>query len=986
MPVSGIKVLFILKSWDVPYEVKVCSNINNIFIDIAIFQPDVIVTSAFLPGVLMNSGISIRKRWIHVDGGAAAEAVAGAIESCYTANLWGRHKGEDIEPLVSVYTGTFNTGDFLRDTYQSLREQTYPNWEWVVIDDFSNDGTWERLLEIANEDFRVRPFRMKHVGKIGYVKDVATRLANGDFLVELDHDDMLVDIALYEIVKAFQQNPDIGMVYSNCASFFADGTPHKFDDDFWRNRYREIEYRGKKFLECINPDIYDRFGPAYWQQFGWFLTVGPNHVRAYRRDILQKLGGYNCNLPVADDWDVYARFFLYSKCLHLDKMLYLYRFHDGWSNTTFTRNKSIQDHLELGRRHYASAFADFNEKRIKQKVSVIVVDWNTQDFTERCLKSVKENYPDFELVLVQNGKHFDSKFADKQIRLEVNVGFAAACNRGALEASGDVFCFLNSDTVVERGLFEGLLDAIKQGAGAAGPYSNYAKEPQGNYPDKNSAPKHNTYLEMISGFCLMTPRIAFEAVGGFDTNFCNFEDDDYCRKIRNIGFTCGAVGGTWLYHEGHVSFRTNALDLSNVMDKSSLLYHKKWPKVAVLALTKDEMSALPGFFQQFQNKGFRFGIVDDFSQDGTADWARANGIEIISRKLDNFSNQRNFALDNLARDADWVLMFDPDERLDQNTLDNIFELLRSEEFDIFLSPLRSKNYDGTFQCWVPKPFLFRNSKNIRWVFNVHEKLIGSYKQALISNAMITHLLELHSPDRRREMEWKYDSLGQDGETIGDWPLLNYQKRDDSRIAKVVLGPLVSVIIPTYARRDLLQKAVESVFAQDYLSKEVIVIGDADPEFISIPGCRCLNLPQNHGAGGAVPRNYGLMLANGYWIAYLDDDNMWKREHLSSLFFAVTAKQADLGLASMEVGGKVLLCEKPEYGAADTSCLFHKRGLIAKAGWWKDRNEAGYAHDWEFISRLLQSGAKWVTTKNPTVCYGLETCGQKDFLKQKLSLA
>ncbi len=76
------------------------------------------------------------------------------------------------------------------------------------MDDHSDDGTWERLTEMAKEDFRVRPFRSgKRLSKIGAVKDTATRLAKGAYLVELDHDDMLTDFALGEIKAAFESDP-----------------------------------------------------------------------------------------------------------------------------------------------------------------------------------------------------------------------------------------------------------------------------------------------------------------------------------------------------------------------------------------------------------------------------------------------------------------------------------------------------------------------------------------------------------------------------------------------------------------------------------------------------------------------------------------------------------------------------------------------------------------------------------------------------------
>src|SRR4029079_9997187 len=320
--------------------------------------------TAFIPGSLNSATFELRKRWIHVPANTSPEAARQAVENCYLSNIWAVHQYQAANPLISVYTGTYNTGDYLRDTYQSLRDQTYANWEWVVIDDHSNDGTWERLEALAKDDIRVRPYRSgKRLEKIGGVKDHATRLSKGVYLVEIDHDDMLTDCARADISDACEKNPEVGFVYSTSSNFFENGQFHRFDDEFWKNRYRATEYRGKKWLECLNPDIYDRFGPDFQQPFGWVLTGGPKHGRAFRAKTLFELGGYNPSLPVADDWDLYARFFLYSKCHHVDKMLYLYRFKDNWANTTFTRNKAIQDHLQLGRGNYAAAFKAFNEQR-----------------------------------------------------------------------------------------------------------------------------------------------------------------------------------------------------------------------------------------------------------------------------------------------------------------------------------------------------------------------------------------------------------------------------------------------------------------------------------------------------------------------------------------------------------------------------------------------------------------------------------------------
>jgi len=315
MATAGVKVLVLGKKFDLPtdYQVKHSERLTGAMVLVAEFQPDVIVTSGAIPGPLQKASFEVRKRWINVPPDSTPAAISAAIESCYTFNLWNRHQAQDANPLISVYTPTYNTGDYLREAYQSLVEQTYTNWEWVVVDDHSTDGTWERLETMAKEDVRVRPFRSgKPIGKIGGVKGMATRLCRGEYYVEFDHDDWLTDFALDEIKKAFESDPEIGFVYSNSCNFFEDGTFQRFGDEFWSRpeRYRETEYRGKKYLECRNPNILDRFGPAHFQQFAFFLTVNANHVRAFRAKAFWELGGYNENLRIADDWDLISRFFL----------------------------------------------------------------------------------------------------------------------------------------------------------------------------------------------------------------------------------------------------------------------------------------------------------------------------------------------------------------------------------------------------------------------------------------------------------------------------------------------------------------------------------------------------------------------------------------------------------------------------------------------------------------------------------------------------
>jgi glycosyltransferase involved in cell wall biosynthesis len=179
--------------------------------------------------------------------------------------------------------------------------------------------------------------------------------------------------------------------------------------------------------------------------------------------------------------------------------------------------------------------------------------------------------------------------------------------------------------------------------------------------------------------------------------------------------------------------------------------------------------------------------------------------------------------------------------------------------------------------------------------------------------------------------------------------------------------------------------VASALDQDYATLEVVIVGDCCPEldpaaFSGEPRVRVFNLPQNHG-GGAIPRNHGICMAAGKLIAYLDDDNAWEPDHVSSLVRLLEQAGAAFAFSSMQVDGKDLGFAEPKYQGIDTSCIVHDRDLIARYGGWRDCEPGGYGHDWELVKRWLDGGERWAASKKPTLRYNAESSGQAGFLRE-----
>ena len=627
-------------------------------------------------------------------------------------------------------------------------------------------------------------------------------------------------------------------------------------------------------------------------------------------------------------------------------------------------------------------------------VSYVIPTAVGHDHLRLCLESIRGWSPGSEIIVVANGctpSPDAAILADRVLGLEVNLGFGGGVNRGVLEASRRLVCVMNDDAFFIDATPTRLVHAAAAGK-IVGPFSNESKFPQGAV-DPRRVPDASIPTDMVVGVCMMMATELFRGLQGFDTRLNTWEDDDICLRARRLGVTCEVVGGAYVHHEGGATFRAQAVDVHAILARNARTFRRMHPTIGVIAIAKDEAGAIDGFYRQFESVTRNWFLLDTGSSDDTREVARRLGVSVATCVFQDFAHARNVALETFSSELDWIVMLDPDERLDSHSIRHLEALAASGEHDVFLAPLRAVSRDGSTRQFVPKPFLFRSADALRWVFKVHEKLIGSDRQALVWNATIDHHLGVHDDARRTRSARFYAELeGREAyfadpehraRMRAEWPILDYDRLDDERLQKIAIGPLVTVVIPTYRRPALLTGAVRSALGQDYRNLEVIVVGDGCPDLDAMvfddPRVRILNLPTNHGAGGALPRNYGIMLAAGEIVAYLDDDNEWLPDHVSSIYEAMRAAGAAVGFSSMQVNGTDLSFAEPARGRIDTSCVLHRKSLLERSGWWRSREEAGYVHDWEFLSRVIGAGRTWVCTRKPTLLYNAETCGQKEFL-------
>lgn len=170
-------------------------------------------------------------------------------------------------------------------------------------------------------------------------------------------------------------------------------------------------------------------------------------------------------------------------------------------------------------------------------VSVVIPHYGSDDLLEQCLESLDATAPDVEVVVWNNNTD--------------NLGFAKACNQGARLAEGDVFVFLNNDTICHLGWLVPLVGWCREG---------WLAGPKLVYPDgliqcagvgigtdrhgvvtawNRQAPYPGGEVDALTGACLAVPAFVFDALDGFDEGFVNgYEDVDLCLRARALGVRC----------------------------------------------------------------------------------------------------------------------------------------------------------------------------------------------------------------------------------------------------------------------------------------------------------------------------------------------------------------------------------------------------------------------------------------------------------------
>ena len=466
-------------------------------------------------------------------------------------------------PKISIVVPLYKTPEnYLREFVQSVQAQTYKNWELCFSDGSGKDSPIEGVLnELTHKDPRIRVVYTGEQLQISENTNEALKIAAGDFIAFSDHDDLLAPDALYECVKALNEDRSIELLYT--------------DED-------KVDMKGKEF-----------FMPHFKPDFNIDLLRCNNyicHLFVVKREILEQVGMLNPEFDGAQDYDFVLRCVEKSEHIHhIPKILYHWRAHkDSTAENPESKEyafiaggRAVQAHYdrvgidaEVMQTEYKGIYQSKYHLHGEPLISIIIPNKDHTEDLEKCISSIqnKATYKNVEYIVVENNSEKEETFAyykeleKKNPKAKVvfwdgtGFNYPAINNFGVEKAGGEYLLFLNNDTeIVNEDCLEELLGyCMREDVGAVGArlyyedgsiqhagvivglggvaghaFTDFPHESPGYFGRIVMAQDYSA----VTAACMMMRKNVYEEVGGFDPQWAvAFNDVDLCLKIRKAGY------------------------------------------------------------------------------------------------------------------------------------------------------------------------------------------------------------------------------------------------------------------------------------------------------------------------------------------------------------------------------------------------------------------------------------------------------------------
>lgn len=238
-----------------------------------------------------------------------------------------------MEELISIVLPVYNGERYLRESIDSVLNQTYRNWELIIVDDCSTDSSAKIAREYTKKDKRIYYYRNENNLRLPRNLNKGFKLARGNYLTWTSDDNRFKSTALEKMHSALKNDMDAQFVFASCRVINSEGSPIE---------YIMVDNKRKKQI------------------------VGHNVVGAcfmYTRKAYEEVGEYNPEFVLVEDYDYWQRMYTKFNAVVISEILYEYRWHDGALTSTMKKeafNRTLEKMLLKNRPLFGEIDAESN--------------------------------------------------------------------------------------------------------------------------------------------------------------------------------------------------------------------------------------------------------------------------------------------------------------------------------------------------------------------------------------------------------------------------------------------------------------------------------------------------------------------------------------------------------------------------------------------------------------------------------------------------
>lgn len=483
-----------------------------------------------------------------------------------------KHAAFAQKPLISIVIPLYCTPlPYLKELLESVRRQSYENWQLCLADGSPDDKAKEFIEKHYGREKRIVYRKLEENGGISVNTNEAVALVAGEYLMLCDHDDTLEPDALYEIVKAINDT-GADVLYTDEDKVSMDGR-HYFDPNF-KPDFNLFRLRENNYI-C--------------------------HIFVVKKSLTDETGLLRSEFDGAQDFDFILRCCEKAqKITHIPKVLYHWRCHmDSTAADPSSKAYAYEAGRKAVREHYQRLGIDAKVEMTERPgwyrshvkvqgnplISVIIPNKDHTDDLELCLFSMtrKSTYRNYEILIVENNSEKEETFEyyrklpdrypkARVLTWEKEFNYSAINNFAAKEAKGEYLLFLNNDVEIltPDWMEEMLQNCQQENVAAVGAKLYYpddtiqhagvvlglggiaghimcraSKEDPGYFGRMISVQE----ISAVTAACMMVKKSDFDAVGGLDETFqVAFNDIDLCMKFRAAGKKIIFTPYAELYH------------------------------------------------------------------------------------------------------------------------------------------------------------------------------------------------------------------------------------------------------------------------------------------------------------------------------------------------------------------------------------------------------------------------------------------------------